>query len=132
MGRLQHNHVEALNMVPVDFARSSKVIEAWREYLDILNTPEPQDEVQQPPFWRERDSKFVNLILAMSKELRYKFTRLEVEKLVYAPRAHETRAAQADALMNGVLQFVRDGKPIPVQLIGIEQPTPQLSHAFEP
>ena len=38
-GRLQYRHVESLNLVGLDFANRPNVINAWKEYLDMLNTP---------------------------------------------------------------------------------------------
>src|SRR5215469_13189964 len=48
--RLQYRHVEALNMVGISFAKKSSVVEAWNEYLDKLNRPDPEAEAERPRF----------------------------------------------------------------------------------
>src|SRR5579862_8591689 len=44
--RLSPRHVEALNMVPLEFkneGNEKKVLDAWKEYLDHLGTDSTQD-----------------------------------------------------------------------------------------
>jgi hypothetical protein len=115
--RLQYRHVEALNMVGIDFVGVSRVTDAWEEYLDKLNTPDvPQPE--QTQFWRERDAKFHALIFEMSRHLRYKFTRLEVEKQFYTPQAHGTWAEQETVLREGITRLFKQETALPIRIVG--------------
>jgi len=79
-GRLQYKHVEALNMVSLDFKGYDAVIDSWSEDLDKLLGADPADETLKAQFYRERDAKFHALLHAISKALDYSFTRLDVEK----------------------------------------------------
>ncbi|MBT9331483.1 DUF6680 family protein [Paracidobacterium acidisoli] len=113
--RLNYRHVEALNMIGLEFEDDSQVIEAWKEYLDYLNRKEPATEKQQ--FYNERNAKFNALIFALSRSLRYKFTRLEIEKLAYSPVAHGTWAEQETILRKGVVRLFRGKFALPVHLV---------------
>ena len=103
-------------MIGVDFASNKPVIDAWKEYMDKLNSPEPEDENQKPQFYRERDSKFHNLIFAISQSLKYKFTRLEVEKQHYAPVAHGTWAEQEAVLRTGITRLFKGEFSLPIRI----------------
>jgi hypothetical protein len=120
-GRLQYRHVESLNMVGLDFANESKVIEAWKEYLDMLNTSEPTDGAQQQQFYRDRDGKFISLIFAMSQTLGYKFTHLETAKQHYSPQAHGTWAEQEQILRDGITELFKNHKPIPIRIVSQQE-----------
>lgn len=119
-GRLHYRHVEALNMIGLEFEGDSQVIEAWKEYLDALNRKEPATEKQQ--FYNERDAKFNALIFALSRSLRYKFTRLEIEQLAYSPVAHGTWAEQETILRKGVVRLFQGKFALPIHLVE-EAPT---------
>lgn len=96
--RVSTDHVQALNMIDLVFYgsysfgihRRSKtervVIDAWREYLDHLGTK--ADEAAMAVWSAQNDELFTNLLFAISKDVRYKFDRVQLKKGVYAPRAH--------------------------------------------
>ncbi|MBB5343161.1 DUF6680 family protein [Tunturibacter empetritectus] len=115
--RLQHRHVDALNMVGLDFADKPAVVTAWKEYLDMLNTPEPADEGQKTQFYRDRDGKFIDFIFAMSQTLDYQATRLEVQKQYYSPVAHGTWADQEAILRDGITKLFKEHNPIPIRIV---------------
>ena len=104
-------------MVVLDFADKKKVTEAWAEYLDKLNTPEPTDEAQKPRFWEDRDAKFLAWIYAMTQALNYQTTALDVKRQYYSPIAHGTWAEQETILRQGITSLFRDQKPIPIRLV---------------
>jgi hypothetical protein len=122
--RLQYRHVEALNMVGIDFSEIAPVIEAWEEYLDKLNTTEPTDEIQKPQFYKDRDAKFFALIFSLSQALGYKFTRLEVEKQYYSPQAHGTWAEQETAFRKGLVSLFNNESSLPIRIISAEPQPP--------
>lgn len=119
--RLNYRHVEALNMVGLEFEDSQAVLDAWKEYLDFLNRKEPEAEAARQQFYNERNTKFIDLIFALSRKLRYKFTRLEVEKLTYSPVAHGTWAEQETILRQGATKLFKGEYALPVQIVS-EQP----------
>ena len=121
--RLNYRHVEALNVVGNDFANDSKVIDAWKEYLDKLNSPLPTDTNLHTQFFEARDEKFNELIFQMSQTLGYKFTRLEIKKQYYSPQAHGTWAEQETVLRNGVTSLFKGEFSLPIRIT--EEPPPK-------
>ena len=120
--RLTYRHVEALNMVGIDFAGNSSVVEAWKEYLDKLNSNEPEDEARRQPFYDERDEKFHTLVFEISKAVGYKLARLEIKKQWYTPVAHGTWAEQETVLRQGVVSLFKNESSLPIRIVADEAP----------
>lgn len=96
--RVSPDHVEALNMIDLAFygrrvlgtlrrARSEQaVIDAWREYLDHLNTRLEGEEVIR--LWQAKgDELFVNLLHTIALDVGFKFDRVQLKKGAYSPVA---------------------------------------------
>jgi hypothetical protein len=99
--------MKRLQIIGNDFAGQQAVIEAWKEYLDKLNSPIPEDPLLRNQFFDSRDTNFHELIFQMSAALGYKFTRLEIQKQYYTPQAHGTWAEQQTVLREGVVSLLR-------------------------
>ena len=108
-------------MVGIAFSGKSSVIEAWNEYLDKLNSQEPESEIERPRFYEDRDTKFHNLIFAISRAVGYRFTRLEIKKQFYTPIAHATWAEQETSLREGVTRLFKNETSLPIRIVGPEQ-----------
>jgi hypothetical protein len=115
--RLHYRHVEALNMIEIEFQGKMAVINVWREYLSLLNVPNPDTEVARDRLFSDRDKKIKDLVYEMSRVLRYKFTRLEVDKQWYRPVAHDTWANQETALRQGIVSLLKGEDSLPVRLV---------------
>ncbi len=110
-------------MVGLDFSER-EVVEAWKEYLDILNTTEPEDETQRRQFYERRNDKFFDLIYEISKAVGYRLARLEVKKQWYTPVAHGTWAEQETILREGVTKLFKNEGALPIRIIGEPPNTP--------
>jgi hypothetical protein len=84
--RLSPRHVEALNMVPLEFKDKGKekaVLDAWKEYLDHLGT----DSTVDTNAWAKTGfDLLVDLLFEMSKALGYDFEKLRIKKEAYSPK----------------------------------------------
>ncbi len=61
-------HVNALNLVEVDFYGCRKVQEHWKIYKDHLFSTSPEDEA-----WREKKERLLaNMLFEMATALRFK------------------------------------------------------------
>jgi hypothetical protein len=96
--RVSIEHVQALNSLDLVFygdrvlgvPRRKKteqgVLDAWREYLDHLNTPNDPNAFAT---WMVRgDELFVNLLGAIATDLKMKFDRVQLRRGAYVPVAH--------------------------------------------
>lgn len=112
--RLAPEHVRALNMIDLTFygRRSSgyshrtkgaqRVLDAWKEYLDDLSTPQEGSPLSQEAEARikaTRDELFANILAAMAQDLGYAFDRVQLKKSAYLPNRHgEIEQQQATLL----------------------------------
>lgn len=92
---LSIEHVQALNMIDLAFnggtqARRSRteteVIDAWRDYLDNLNTQIDDSNVAR---WSEkRNEGLIQLLSAMASDLNLRYDRVLLRNGAYMPRGH--------------------------------------------
>src|SRR3712207_368139 len=75
-------HVNALNLVEVDFYRRQKVETAWKFYKDYLfDNSRPEDDA-----WREKKEKLLaNMLYQTAILLGFRLPALEIFKGGYAP-----------------------------------------------
>lgn len=87
--RLAPDHVEALNLIDVEFhgnnKKSKAVLNAWKAYLDHLNT----DREPNAGVWdAKRDDLFVDLLYEMSRHVGYDFDKTHIRRTSYFPIGH--------------------------------------------
>src|SRR2546426_5287873 len=87
--RLAPDHVEALNLIDVEFHGSDKksksVLSAWKAYLDHLNT----DREPNTAVWdSKKDDLFVDLLYEMSRHVGYDFDKTHIRRTSYYPIGH--------------------------------------------
>lgn len=107
--RLSSEHVQALNMLDVEFyesrflgmfgyqsAKEKLVVKAWRKYLDSLGENLEGATEETTKRWLERTAdEFFKLMEALGVALGYQFDTVQLKKSAYWPRAHgEAEAAQ--------------------------------------
>lgn len=114
-------HVEALNRIDLEFDKDHKkerdVIDAWKEYLDLLNNSTiPIDQ------WGvKRVDLLVELLHKMARVLNYDFDKTHIKNSSYSPRAHgETEDEQA-ALRRGLIEVLGGNRPLPMFITNFPQ-----------
>jgi hypothetical protein len=106
--RIAHDHVQALNMIDLEFrggGRGSKtVIEAWKAYLNHLNTQMP------PEVWAPRgDDLFFDLLFAMAQSLGYNMDKTDIRSTSYFPTGH-SRLEDENARVRTYIRELLEGK----------------------
>lgn len=110
------DHVNALNLIEVDFYKCKEVETAWKAYLDHLNDPRGvEDDV-----WREtKEKRLAELLFKMAAVLKFDIPALDLFKGGYAPKGW----AHRDARQNGFLEFFHEmsegTKNFPLWLNGV-------------
>lgn len=129
---LSPSHVEALNAVPVEFFGSSKglkqINDAWKLYLNRHD-----ERLTANDAWvQKRRDLFLDLLHHMSKFLGYGFSRAQLDRDIYSPKAHgdlETEQSKIRrgvvALLNGEITF-----PIAVKEFPATEPIPEVQAAI--
>lgn len=122
--RLSREHVGALNMIDLTFfgrtvfghsmrtKKEQAVLDAWKEYLDHLSTPEPDDEAAKAAFYSSREELFINLLADLAKERRFTFDRVHLKKGAYAPKAHGMIEEKQIAMLDGAAEVFGGRRPI--------------------
>lgn len=135
--RISPEHVRALNMIDLVFygertlgiqRRSSKeqrVLDAWKEYHDHLNTKADEDRLS---LWAAHgDELFTNLLYAISQDLGFKFDRVQLKRGAYSPVAHGEIEAEHTELRKAALSLLAGRHAMQMNVIGFPVDTEALA-----
>jgi hypothetical protein len=107
-------YVAALNAVPFEYHRNTKVIDAWRDLLMHLNTPEAEN-----PNWGERRvALFVELLKKMAQLLHYDFREAEIKDHIYLPKWQVALMSDQDLLRKGLVEILSGKTPLKMDVTG--------------
>ena len=87
--RLSSDHVGALNLVEIEFAKETNVISAWKTYLEHLDgskTPLPVDPNTSKPFFDERNRRLAKLLHEIGISLGFKVEQIDIFMGNYTPQ----------------------------------------------
>jgi hypothetical protein len=107
---LSLHHVEALNAVPVEFygndAKLKAINEAWKLYLDHHD-----DRLEFGDAWaQKRLDLYLDLLHEIARFLGYKFTRTQLGRDIYSPKAHGDLEYEQNVIRKGLADlFVGKG-----------------------
>ena len=112
--RLNFEHVQALNMIDIEFhgngAKDKAVLESWKAYLNHFNT-----RGLSPENWVTRgDDLFIDLLHAMSRRLGYGFEKTAIRSTSYFPEAHGRLEADQAAIRAGLAEVLQGKRAIPI------------------
>lgn len=126
--RLAPEHVRALNMVDLIFygervlgvqrrtAKEQRVLDAWKEYHDHLNT---KAEDGQIALWAAQgDELFTNVLYAIAQDLSFKFDRVQLKRGSYSPIAHGEIEAEQTELRKAALSLVTGKHALKMDVVG--------------
>jgi hypothetical protein len=118
---ISNEHVNAINLIEVEFYKCRRVEAAWAIYKTHLNdTSRPEDQE-----WREKKENLLAKLLAeIALVLGFKIPAIDIFKGGYAPGGWAAR----DALGLNALEFARDlltgKKVLPLWVAGISARRP--------
>ena len=123
---LSPRHVEALNMIDIEFSqkkpKEKKVIEAWKIYLDHLNKPQLQHD--DPDFrvkldqWNEQSNSYlVDLLKVMGICLGYDFDKVHLMKGAYSPQGHANIEMEQNLIRRFIVELFMRNKSLPVDIV---------------
>jgi len=114
------SHVEALNRIDLEFDASNKkekaVIEAWKEYLDLLNNT----SIPIEQWGVKRIDLLVELLHKMAQVLDYDFDRTHIKNSSYSPRVHGETEEENAALRRGLIEVLSGNRSIPMHITNNE------------
>ena len=106
------DHVNALNMVEVDFYKCPNVEKEWKGYKDHLNKPPPEDDK-----WREDKEKLLaNLLFEIAAVLHFNIPAMEIFKGGYAPGGWAHRDQRSTGALEYIHELSAGTKQLPIWL----------------
>lgn len=128
--RVSIDHVQALNMINIEFYGVEPILNAWQSYQKHLTTPiadanntsiSPEERESRAKKWIDKGSDlFIDLLVLMSKEVGLPFNKTTLSSGVYYPTAHQKLENENISLRQGLLEIIYKNKPITINL---PQPT---------
>jgi hypothetical protein len=111
---LYQNHIEALNLVEIEFYNDRRIMDAWQLYRNHLDDSEfiKRDLLA----WdKERNKLLIDLLYEMSIVLGYSFDKSQIQQGVYYPTGYqrvENENAEARTLW---LQVLKGERQLPMK-----------------
>ena len=124
---LNYNHVEALNLIEVEFNEEKEVKAAWKAYLDHLN----EKNLSNENWASKKNDLFLDMLFLMGKKLGYDFDRTDIKNLAYFPIGHSDFEQDQFAIRKGLMEIVARKNPLPVTIVSdpktmtIDEPVPK-------
>ena len=113
-------HVNALNLVEVEFYRCPKVEAAWNSYKKHLNEPtrRPPDEA----WYETKERLLAKLLSEIGAVLRFKIPAMDIFKGGYAPQTWADRDMRYTGALEYVYALSQGTKHLPIWLCGATVP----------
>lgn len=108
--RVSIDHVEALNMIDIEFSRDEKVIKAWRSYHDHLTN----EDAKRQGWIEKNDDLFIDLLHEMGVSLDYKFDKVMLRRTAYSPVAHGDIEFDQQKIRKGLAKILSWEASLPV------------------
>lgn len=117
--KLSQQHVEALNLIDLEFGNSSKsrdVIDAWKIYFDHLcQKANSESEIIQ---WNViRENLFTDLLYKMSKQLKFNFDVVTIKRNCYTPIAYENTQKELEKIRDVWMKIGSGEKVLTINLV---------------
>ena len=120
--RIAPQHVEALNMIDVEFyggKRSNKrVREAWKEYFEQLHA-RSKDPTEQKLIFQRQEDLFINLLYEMALAVGFDFDKTHIRTHIYSPVGHGEIELDQTVIRRGLAQVFLGQRSIPMVITAV-------------
>lgn len=127
-------HVEALNMIDLEFDGVRPVTDAWKAYLDHLtNMPKypisegkSDDEKRSEKaiydskmesWGNQREDFLADLLHTMGASLEYEFDKTHIKRSIYAPQGHADIENEQQFIRRSVIELFMGRLALPIETI---------------
>lgn len=130
---LSPDHVQALNLIDVEFYGSRKykqVLAAWKIYLDHLALDDPPDNAAWDRWHERRNDLLTKLLFEMAKSLSYEFDEVQIRRAFYIPKGHYAIEQDIGVIRKALAQILTGERAIPMDVRSfpdLEQTPEQLA-----
>lgn len=120
-------HVEALNLIDIEFYDDEKVTLAWKNYLDLL-----ADTSLSPEAWNIRKiDLLVDLLHTMARSLGYHFDKVHIKRSAYFPKGHGEIEEEHTAIRKSLVEILSGKKSLPMHVTGFPVTESEVTEAKE-
>lgn len=106
-------HVNAINLIEVDFYRCKNVDTSWKEYKRRLD----DNKLPEDASWRnERDKRLSKLLFEMAKILNFEIPAIDIFEGGYAPGGLAFRDSRYVNMLEFIYELSKGKKSLPVSL----------------
>jgi len=122
--RLDVKHIEALNMIDIEFFKNKKITEAWKLLLDNFanypkDTKDPDYQAQINLCAKESDNLFVNLLYVMAETLNYTFDKVYLKRGVYIPKGQANIMIDQEFMRHAFVEVLLGKRSIPIEISNV-------------
>lgn len=129
---LYPQHVEALNMIDIEFSENKKITEAWKLLLDnFANYPkDTKDQNYQTKLnscMEKSSDLLVDLLYEMARSLNYSFDKVHLKRGAYIPKGHADYILDQEFIRRAFVGVLLGQVPIPIKVVNMpsEEVQPQ-------
>jgi hypothetical protein len=121
--RLAPNHIEALNMIDLEFPATrehfKKVRSAWKAYRAHLSEKPPGDAQAHPVFYAKRGDLFTDLLYEMATALKYDFDKTQISRDVYWTVHQESLEADQQTIRTKLVEILTGKAALPMAVVQV-------------
>ena len=114
-------HVNALNLIEVDYYGENKVIEKWKEYTRYLTGKAEENE----EWHKERNKILSRLLFEMAKVIGFDIPAIDIFEGGYAPGGWQHRDQRYTGMLEYFHHLSEGTKIVPIWLRGVTPQPPQ-------
>jgi hypothetical protein len=115
--KISHEHVNALNLVEIEFNRSQRVKAAWDRYMENLSSDFPVDQSSFNNFILRRDQLFIKLVQEIANDIGYKHVDMtDMMTNNYYPKGWQNAEDEQRQLRQLLIAVFSGVRPIPVKM----------------
>jgi hypothetical protein len=116
--QLSENFVRGVNLTEIEFHGEQKVINALREFMEILSENTSSHDEAQFRSWNERvEDKKTQLLYNMGVCLGYSIQQLEILRGGYYPIAHNWKSERDELVQRFLAEIASGTRALPIQAI---------------
>ncbi len=122
---LSPQHVEALNMIDIEFFGNKKITDAWKLLLDNFanypkDTNDSQYQVKLNSCIEKSTDLLTDLLYEMGKSLKYSFDKVHLKRSGYIPKGHADYINDQEFIRRSFVGVLLGKIPIPIKVVNME------------
>ena len=111
---LYYNHIEALNLVEIDFSKERKIMDCWQLYRNHLDD-QAYIKRDVASWENDRSKLMIDLLYEMSISIGYSYDKSQIQKGVYYPSGYQNIENQNAETRKLWLEVLKGERQIPMK-----------------